>query len=299
MLLTSSTLLPAHWPFEAAQHMDSSQSTRCTIYALIDPTTAAVRYVGKTTDPMRRFKTHVREAQRGHRCYRCAWIRSIGMPVFKPLVVVSHVDGPDVERRIIALYRARGYRLTNATDGGDGNVGWNPSPETRAAIKASWTAERRAAQIARQLGRTLPANHRENMRRAMTPERRAALSQERLGHHVSAEARAKMSASRRGQPSPKKGRKTGKPAWNRGTAMSQAQRERMRSSAVKRFQDPAERARLSAANRGQVSPNKGKAMSQAQKEKLRAAWRSPDAKAKLSAALREAWKRRLARAKSA
>jgi hypothetical protein len=113
--------------------------TPCTVYALLDPTTHAVRYVGKTISPRHRLFGHLSEATSGHACDRCDWIRSLTAaslrPTFRSLVVVSETDGPEMERRVIALYRTQGRPLINLGAGGDG-----PLSETRAKMSATRTA---------------------------------------------------------------------------------------------------------------------------------------------------------------
>ncbi len=95
-----------------------------TIYALTDPTTGLIHYIGRTRDCRHRLDGHVIEAQRGHACYRCDWIRSLGeaWPRLRPLMVVMDDEASEMERRAIALYRAKGCRLTNITVGGNGNA---------------------------------------------------------------------------------------------------------------------------------------------------------------------------------
>lgn len=87
------------------------------IYALVDPDSGMVRYIGKANDPAKRLQTHIREARRLLRPVNC-WVRSL--PVPPELVVLSEGcdDWEATERRIIASARAAGYPLLNVADGG-------------------------------------------------------------------------------------------------------------------------------------------------------------------------------------
>lgn len=89
------------------------------IYALCDPSTGEVRYVGKTKNLTVRVEQHMYECrvQRNHRAH---WIRSLGqVPVARVLEIVPSASWQEAERRWIAHFRLLGARLTNGTDGGD------------------------------------------------------------------------------------------------------------------------------------------------------------------------------------
>lgn len=121
------------------------------IYALFDAKTPhLLRYVGKSNDPSKRMKQHIREARTGN-AHRHRWIRSVDEIGFVVLEETTEASWPDRERHWIAKLIASGYALVNGDDGGLG--GRSPSPEARAKIsaaqKAAWTDDRRsAAQLA-------------------------------------------------------------------------------------------------------------------------------------------------------
>lgn len=114
---------------------------RCWIYALCDPETGEVRYVGRTDDIKRRLAIHLSAARSsGPRTHCANWIRSLLLQGKEPDVdVLDYVpvdQAHHMEREYIALWRYLiGDRLTNLTDGGDGLL--NPSPEVRAKMSAS------------------------------------------------------------------------------------------------------------------------------------------------------------------
>lgn len=78
--------------------------------------------------------THRFMAKRGDQSYRSRWLRTLyrnGLhPVVRVLCVVQgRTEAQRVERELIGLYRRRGCKLTNHTDGGEG--GKNPDAVTR------------------------------------------------------------------------------------------------------------------------------------------------------------------------
>lgn len=135
------------------------------IYALIDPRTNGVRYVGKTIrTPQRRLRRHLA------RCYldeahthKNRWLRQLLAAGIEPVITVLETCASEselnaAEIRHIAECRARGILLTNATDGGDGTSGWKATPESRARLSAALkgkpkSAEHRAKIIALVTGR--------------------------------------------------------------------------------------------------------------------------------------------------
>ncbi len=91
------------------------------IYALCDPTTKEIRYIGKATNSVKRLKSHIRDSRRRNTPVYC-WIRSLmktnNLPELIVLEVVEDSVWEDAERRLIAQHRANG-RVLNVADGGD------------------------------------------------------------------------------------------------------------------------------------------------------------------------------------
>lgn len=103
------------------------------VYALKDPVTEQIRYVGVTTRSMSlRLSEHI-AAKRNTHC--SAWIKSLTRKGLRPCPVILETGcGPGwaiSERKWIASYRGQGANLTNHTDGGEGTLGWIPTAAWR------------------------------------------------------------------------------------------------------------------------------------------------------------------------
>lgn len=119
------------------------------VYALCDPNTEEIRYVGKTiTTPHSRLLAHLREARsdRGP-SYKRNWIRSLlrqdETPTVRTLEYGEWASDFLSEREIywIAFLNEEGCRLTNATKGGDGGA----NEGFLAHAKIMWTDDKKKA----------------------------------------------------------------------------------------------------------------------------------------------------------
>jgi AP2 domain len=143
------------------------------IYALVDPITNFVRYVGKANNPKRRHFLHINPSSLRPNTRKNNWIKSLLAVGKKPELIfleeIKESVWQEAERRWIYYYRnISGYpELTNGTSGGDG-------------------AER---------------GHKK------TPDTLKKLSISGLGHKVSQETRDKISQSKIGKPRPPEVRK--------------------------------------------------------------------------------------------
>jgi hypothetical protein len=91
------------------------------IYALCDPETLAVRYVGKTINLPSRINSHRWEARNpAFQTHKARWLRSLGgrEPVVKVLAEVPSDQWQEAERFWIGHMRNLGCDLTNFADGG-------------------------------------------------------------------------------------------------------------------------------------------------------------------------------------
>ena len=103
------------------------------IYALRDPDSARIRYVGKTDNPSRRKEAHLSQCWHGT-SYCQRWIaqlrRSGKSPTMNILEVVHDAaKWPEREQWWIAELRSRGEPLTNTSAGGRGALGVRHSAE--------------------------------------------------------------------------------------------------------------------------------------------------------------------------
>lgn len=97
-----------------------TKKQQAAIYALCDPRTGEVRYVGKANKPEARLKSHLRDARRrATPVYH--WVAKLQREGLTPeLRVLAWTDDWCAEeRRQIAEHRAQGCRLLNVADGGD------------------------------------------------------------------------------------------------------------------------------------------------------------------------------------
>lgn len=150
------------------------------IYALTDPTTGEVRYVGKADNPKERLRKHLLPSALAIKCRRTSWLKGLLnaglMPRLHVLEAVQVQDWKARECWWISFYNAIGPRLVNTAKGGTGGM----LPE--------WiTDEMRANMSAAHIGKKRSAESVEKQR------------QKRLGVPRSAETIAKMSAANKGK----------------------------------------------------------------------------------------------------
>lgn len=110
------------------------------IYLLIDPVTSAVRYVGKTNNPRRRFNQELSEARRNpNGTRRNSWIKNLLDRGFKPEQFIIDIVPTDEwafwEIHYIGLFKTFGYILTNHSNGGCGPN--SVSAETRKKLSTA------------------------------------------------------------------------------------------------------------------------------------------------------------------
>ena len=150
------------------------------IYVLKDDLNR-IRYVGKTSGSLaKRLAEHLWQSKTRHDHKSC-WIRKLLAEHKCPIIMlIGEVEGNGCKEEIayITYFKDEGYDLVNLTAGGEGVVGWKPTPETRAKMSAA-----RKGRVA-------------------SPETRAKLSiiqQNRPHHSATVETRAKMSAAQKGR----------------------------------------------------------------------------------------------------
>lgn len=111
------------------------------IYALKDPDTGDVRYIGKANDLKARIRVHRWEAKSSTlQTRKVRWLRSLdGDPIVKVLEVCTTENWAERERFWIKRFRRGGARLTNIADGGQTSPveGRGHTEETKAKCRAA------------------------------------------------------------------------------------------------------------------------------------------------------------------
>jgi hypothetical protein len=220
----------------------------CSIYALTEPDSEIVRYIGYTSEaPTKRYHNHLREV--GHN-KKQAWISRIKRSGQVPglLIIEDGLEKEDAlnkEIHYIKFFKAMGANLVNGTSGGDrgfiftpdvamkislANKGRKQSPEAIAKTVAKTTGLKRSADFCKRLSErnlgkkksdvTIKKMRDANLGKKQSPEtiaKRVAKLIGRTGHwkgkKFSEETRKKMSESKKG----KAGKwMTGRVPWNKG-----------------------------------------------------------------------------------
>lgn len=169
------------------------------VYALKDPRTDEVRYVGCTRSLANRLAVHIYKARKQTN-KRALWIQDVLRAGLSPTLCVLETGvgdgGEAAEMRYIQEYRAAGCDLANSTDGGKGSIGYKHSDERRAALSASMKG--------RDVGKKYPDAVRARMsaaQRARPPEDLDRARERLLFYSLnrSEETRAKLAAANKGR----------------------------------------------------------------------------------------------------
>lgn len=106
------------------------------VYALCEPTTGAMRYVGKSSNPAKRFAAHL--SSTASESVR-AWVTSLAAPPRLEIIVAAPTEAEAalLEQKWIAKLRASGSKLLNRTRGGEagGLIGHRTPKFTGIAVR--------------------------------------------------------------------------------------------------------------------------------------------------------------------
>lgn len=167
---------------------------RFLIYGLVDPRTLLIRYVGLSSDGLRRPAKHREPRPLRERNYKTGWIKSLLAAGLDYTIVVLEETSPDAladaERFWIAHGRACGWPLTNLTDGGDGWTGMRHTPETKAKLCARNLGKKQSPE-------TIAKRVAKNRGRKRTADTKAKMSAWQIGKRLSDETKAKISRAHR------------------------------------------------------------------------------------------------------
>lgn len=138
------------------------------IYALIDPFTFKVRYIGKTIRLKERLQNQMNERAN---TYRSHWLQSLKSKKKRPHQVVLQTltdsdDWQKAEMRWIAVAKKYGWPLVNNTDGGDGVL--NLSGESKERMLKTWKGRKHKPETIEKLkianrGRVHSEAHKQHM----------------------------------------------------------------------------------------------------------------------------------------
>jgi hypothetical protein len=134
------------------------------IYGLFCPETGALRYVGRTADPHRRWSQHCRGHFEQRAIPVAAWCRALRERGLAPKMRVFTwcVDWEAAETRLIAAHRAAGADLLNVARGGRDI----PRGSGRAALRACSPVFLSAMIVLGQAARSLGENGGKHLRAA-------------------------------------------------------------------------------------------------------------------------------------
>lgn len=259
------------------------------IYALSDPETGEIRYVGKTAQrPARRLNAHIQDRAHSHKKYWIKTLRERGLkPTIEVLETIENSDDRDwqeSERFWIAYLRFFGCRLTNLDNGGKGCG--SMSEETKRKLSIAHTGKKLSPEHIEKLaaanrGKIISLKQRIFMRERFlgiprTPETISKMRAARLG--------VKLGPSkRRGIPSGTKGIKRGPlssehraklSVIGKGRAPTIDHRAHISAGLVGKPKSVEHRAKLSAALRGRKIPRE---QVERQRAKLLGRKQSPEA----------------------
>lgn len=131
-----------------------------TIYALRDPRTLELRYIGKAHDPERRLQQHLQPGQLDrYRSKKNSWLKGLLAAGHQPLLeIVDEVEpeqADEAEICWIAWHLSQGAHLVNGTAGGDG--GAITDPEALARISEAHLGVKRSVETRQKMSASAKA----------------------------------------------------------------------------------------------------------------------------------------------
>jgi GIY-YIG catalytic domain/NUMOD3 motif len=176
------------------------------IYALCEPDTGTIRYIGKADNPDDRLLKHITNLNR-ERNHKANWIRSLLTKGQRPTVqiidTVLRSEWKAAEAAYIEFYREQGFKLVNNTRGGEGFASGRDHPRCWRGKQMSEEHRRKLSNALK--GRRKSPEHAAKVGAAHRGKKHSeeAIQRMRVAHAgtvISQETRLKMSEARRGRP---------------------------------------------------------------------------------------------------
>lgn len=172
------------------------------IYALCEPGTRTIRYIGKANDPQKRLGWHLKDSRKlkshlGH--WLSKLFRENRSPKLLLLKKVPLSEWQEWEKRYIFYARMLGFNLTNASDGGDGVT---MTPEVRIKLSLSRSGKLASFETKKKLSLARSGNRNHNFGKPLTAETKAKISATKIGRKLTPEHIANVSAALKGIPRP-------------------------------------------------------------------------------------------------
>ena len=175
------------------------------IYALSDPATNLVRYIGKAKNLHIRIKKHYKPSELKNKTHKNTWLNSLlSRNLRVKISILEECNSEELlnplEKKWISYYKQNGYDLTNGTEEGDGG---KMSPESIAKMIISKT------------GKKLSEKHKLKISEANTgcfvsEDTKRKIGKAHKNKIISLESIKKMSDAHKGQISWNKGKKATK-----------------------------------------------------------------------------------------
>lgn len=126
-----------------------------TIYGLVDPRTAKIRYIGKTNNPKRRLFQHIKGRADQRITPVRSWVASLVCQGIEPgMITIEQCEEEiweDRERHWIKHFKDSGFEILNVAEGGNQPACSNEQ-RRKNAIRSAATRERGIWLLLRQFG---------------------------------------------------------------------------------------------------------------------------------------------------
>lgn len=179
------------------------------IYALCEPDTRKVRYIGKANNPKDRLKEHVSESVKlnSHLGHWLARLRGSGVkPILAVLREVPEAIWQEEEIGYIRQARELGMNLVNVADGGEGRFGFSPSLETRQKNRLAQTGKKRTPEACDNIRRAKLGDKNPNFGRSCPEATKAGTAKSNRERVRTPQELEKLSESKRGPKNPNFGK---------------------------------------------------------------------------------------------